>query len=244
AAAGTVVPLNANETLGRLIARLRREHKLSQAQLVIKTNVILRARGEKPITRSWLSKVENDRFEQPDREWLEAIAGAFGIPAEPLLSAAGYRVDRLPIPQRDPLDLIREGLARLERQDRRPLVLRETGRVAYAGDAATVEGETWTYLPEAGQEDHDYGVLVVEGDCLEPDVQPGWRAVVDYTLAPDAQHGDYVYATIDGAPSFRRLEYVGGVPFLVANKHHDPVPVDGERVRINGLVRHWTWKVR
>lgn len=143
------------ESVGGIIARLRKQRGLTQGQLATYAQV----------TRSWLSLVERDMIEQPDREKLESIASVLRARPETLWAAAGYRVE--PIPERterSPQEILRELQASLRRQEEeRPLILYETAQPASAGAGAEVEAEPWPYHPREGERGHRFVLVTVQG---------------------------------------------------------------------------------
>ena len=80
-------PTGPTESFGQTIQRLRRERELTQRDLA----------GRLGIDFTYLSKLENDRAEQPGEELVRGLAAELGVEAEELLALAG----RVPSELRD-----------------------------------------------------------------------------------------------------------------------------------------------
>ncbi len=214
-----------NEPLGRLVKRLRAERGLTQGQLATYAGV----------TRSWVSLVESGERKRPDSERLQAIARVLRVPPETLLAAAGYRASRdavHPLPQPSPVDLIREGLARLEREQ--VLIVRETISPVSAGGGFAVEAEEWVYVARPGEAGHRFMVVAVDGDCMAPEILPGYRVLVDKDASP--RPGDLVVAEHEGEWIVKELQEREGALWLVARRGRPPLKVNGS-TRLEGVVR-------
>lgn len=200
------------ETVGELIRRVRRERGLTQGQVATFAGV----------TRSWLSLVESGHRERPERERLEKIARVLRIPPETLLSAAGYRVTPLPERERRTLE---EVLAELEAI--RPLELPVEEPPLAAGAPIGAPIEVYYYSPEPGERTHVFRCFRVSGCCMEPDISPGDKVVVD--TSTEWKIGDTVAAVHDGELVVKRVVKREGELWLEAN--------DGTLVKPNGETR-------
>lgn len=108
--------LLSSEPIGALVRRLRDERGYTQGQVVEYTNARLARTGDPlRVTREWLSFVETGRIERPERERLEAIAHTLNVPAATLWIAAGHRAEAVAVPEPDTLEMLRQVLARVER---------------------------------------------------------------------------------------------------------------------------------
>src|SRR5690349_9536499 len=101
-----MLTLMTEQSLARLVRSLRTDLGLSQDDLSERANV----------SRGWVSRVEKGDIKRPDPAILERLAAALNQPAANLLSAAGYRVEPQPVPQASTIDLLRQALARAERE--------------------------------------------------------------------------------------------------------------------------------
>lgn len=188
------------EAIGALVKRLREQRGLTQGQLATYAKV----------GRSWLSHLETERFERPEREKLERIASVLRVPAETLLAAAGYRVKPLPIrEQRTPYEVLRELEATM------PLMLPVEEVRASAGPAVGVPAEYQAYYPDPAERGHQFRCVEVSGTCMEPDIVQGDRVIVDTTRqwAP----GDVVAVVHDGELLVKRVRERQGEIVLEAN---------------------------
>jgi len=86
-AEGCVVPIRmanrSREPLGDFISRIRNEKGLSCTDVSKQS-----ARFGKPITASYVNRIENKRIKNPSPDRLRALAHGLGVPAEDLLARA------------------------------------------------------------------------------------------------------------------------------------------------------------
>lgn len=116
----------------------------------------------------------------------------------------------------------------------RTLMLAEVASRATAGPGGSTDPQLWPYLPDPSESDHPFIVVLVTGDCLDPDIRPGERVVVDKWGAPRA--GNFVVVRYDDEMLLKRVERRNGDLWLVANRHHEPMKLS-EDVAIEGVVR-------
>lgn len=210
------------ETVGRLVRRLRNARGLTQGQLATYANV----------PRSWLSLLELDRIAQPDRDRLEQLAVVLGVRREVLWGAAGYRTEPMPPPAaRKPDEILRELQAAMREA---PILAPETTQAVSAGPGAPAEAEYWPYYPTPEERGHEFVAVKVSGTCMEPRIREGDRVIVDKTATP--RDGDIVVALHEGELLVKQLEKRNGDYYLVALQDQPPIKVNGE-TRIIGVVR-------
>ncbi len=130
-----------------------------------------------------------------------------------------------PAARRTPLDAARELAAMLSDAPER---VPEVTIYAAAGEGNPVdEGvEYWPYQRTPEQKGHWIVAVPVRGDCMEPEYRQGHRVFVDRDASP--RPGNVVVAIYDGEVVLRRLIEKDGSQWLVANKRHRPVKLNGD----------------
>lgn len=211
--------------VAELLQRLRRERGMTQVQLAIAASRF------HPMSRAWVTHVENGLITRPEREKLEAIARVLRVPPETLLAVAGYRLEPLPIRDREPEEIVQE-LTVVLRQ--RPILVPETRSPASAGPGAPGDVELWPYHPRREEQGHQFIAVRVTGDCMVPRIMPGHVVIVDKDASP--RPGDIVLAVHDGETIIKQLEQRNGDFYLTAMQGPAPLRVD-EHTRILGVVR-------
>lgn len=215
-----MVSLMAETQVGTLIKRLREARGLTQGQLATYADV----------PRSWLSLLEINRFDKPDRDRLERIAAVLHESPETLLAAAGYRVTPLPPRERTPDEIVRELQATLP--VRVPDLLPEAEQRASAGPGVPVGPELW-YRPEPDARHHQFFKVRVSGDCMEPEIFPGDTVVVDTTAQP--ADGQTVLVIHEGEALVKIYRSKNGEVWLEALRDVPPIQPNGD-TRIIGVV--------
>jgi phage repressor protein C with HTH and peptisase S24 domain len=106
---------------------------------------------------------------------------------------------------------------------------------AFGGDAGRLTHVAW--IPDrvvSDQERRAMFAVIVDGDCLAPEVVPGEYAIVDPS-APKT-FGKYAVISIDGMYHVKRLEARNGQPVLTSN--HGDLATDGA-IQFEGMVVGW-----
>jgi len=233
---------NKSETLGQLSRRLRKKNGLTQGQV----------EEYAKIDRTWLSKLEADKWIKPDHDRLTVLARLYRVPPETLLARAGYRVTPLPLPpEATPIEQVRSLLAALEREP--------TVRELRSGDIVQfpLDGKIPAGYPNVIEDDHEPLIgltltpqqrdrlrhvarhpraLIVQGDSMAPKIKDAMVVIYD----PDRTHtsGDVVVALVDGESTLKRLIMTADATILKADNPKYPEIVIRDELRglIQGVV--------
>ena len=165
------------------------------------------------------------------------ITGALGL--DPKLVENAMRGGDVELPPASPLRPPEDILSELQeslRREPKVLHLTVTRQPGSAGYGDTPVAEVIDYVPHQGAEEHTFLPVPVSGDCMEPDLPAGTVAVVDFTLAPQAQDGDLVLASHEGEHLFKWLEMREAEHWLVANQGRPPIKANGETVILGVVV--------
>jgi len=187
------------------------------------------------IDRTWLSKLEADKFKKPDRERLEKLARLYQAPPELFLSLAGYRTGPVfPVPRLTPLDRARSLVASLE--DTNILLVRRLRSLPSGGPGGFDDPDPSyvPYMPQDFEKRDTFVAYTVVGDCLEPDIRSGDTVIVNKTAS--WRTGQIVVVDHDGELLVKILEDRSGELWLIAHQHREPIRVDDSTVII-GVVR-------
>lgn len=227
------------ESLGLLVKRLREDRGLTQGQLATYAKV----------GRSWLSHLETDRFDKPERDKLERLASVLRIPAAQLLASAGHNVAPLPMRERTVEDALREALALVthaaKEADARRVFEAESlpvyrvplaegtisgGAGVLPADTVAVSGPRVVSTTERG--------IVVRGDCMADEIRDGDTVIVDSEA--ECEPGQIVAALHEGEVLVKRLVVRDGLRYLVDNIGEHEYRANGETFimgRVTRIVR-------
>jgi len=175
-------------------------------------------------------KTWGDKY--PPLDDIEAYARALGVPVAQLRGDETTAIQHpAPLP-------IRELLRRIGAQ----AVVPEDAPffedvIAHAGKGGSFPDDVMDALPigKKGKKSplHVKFSLRVHGDCMEPDIRQGDVVVFDRRV--EIRPGRIVVALVNMEETvIRRIAEDQGYRLLVANQHHDPIPVDW-RVQIAGV---------
>jgi len=211
-------------SLGRRLRELREQTGISQNDLADQIDV----------ERSYISQIESGR-RNPSIDVQKKLAQVLGTTLDDLLSAAGHRVQSPRPRARTSQELLRE-LQRTMESERMagPILVPEVASAASAGPGAYAEPERWPYLPEPDEHGHAFISVPVVGECMDPDIRPGERVIVDTMGSP--RPGQYVVVEHDGETLVKKIELRNGDLWLVANQHREPIKIT-DQTNIVGVVR-------
>ena len=159
----------------------------------------------------------------PDSVTLARMASLLGVTTDYLL---GRQAQREPVYSADSF-VLRQRTVRI------PII----GNIP-AGDfrlaAADIQG--WEDIPEEQVRNGDYFFLRVQGDCMSPRIQEGYRVLV--RVQPSADDGDLVVVIRDNEDAtLKRIKVSGKVAILYAdNPKYSPFAVPTRDLRIIGKV--------
>lgn len=188
-------------------------------QQVTQSELARRTGASRQTVHRWIKEGDT-----PDSDNIAAIARALNVDAGEVLD----RVRRQPTAPRRPPTIV-------------PIQVPVRASAAanpdevFGGDAGRLTHVAW--IPDrmvTDQERRAMFAVIVDGDCLTPEVMAGWYAIVDPT-APRT-FGKYAVISIDGMFHVKRLEARNGVPVLTSN--NGDLETDAT-VQFEGMVVGW-----
>lgn len=171
----------------------------------------------------------------PGPENRRKLAVYFNVPEEHLARLAGHlsgAVQPIPPAALPPEEALRALQGYLLDA---PIMVPEVEGSASAGFGSVVESQRWPYWPAPEERGDDFIAVPVVGDCLEPLLMPGQRAIVNVKRQP--ADGDICLAYQGDEALLKILKEVDGEWWLVAlHEDYPPIKVNSA-IRITGVVR-------
>lgn len=171
------------------------------------------------VTQSMVSRWLRDEA-MPEPENCRALARVFGTTEAAVLFYAGHLQTQPDVPPvTDPLDDITRAVERL-----RTLPIHDARRLAFGGIGSAAPG----HGSDLDEPDPDIIVLLVEGDCLAPDVVPGDVLLMSRSRRPVP--GDVVSVHVNGERHIKRVVKRNGTMLLTSKRGDLILPTEGAEI--------------
>lgn len=222
-----------SNTIGQRFKSLRDSRGFTQSQISDKTGLSI----------TYISKFENDDYENPRKSTIESMAKALGVHSSDIL------YDKNDLPQNIVIDNGKQrppnavDAPRFTPNDIPVVGLAKAGRGGFFGEDC-LPVQDWSkkvHRPESITDPHAYAIII-EGDSMEPMASKGDMFLCETNKSP--KNGDRVVVQKNDGEVMAKLFYDDGKHIVLKsmNQKYEPIVLARDEIRAVHVVRWVKYK--